>query len=554
MAINLENLGADRKRYEENKKIKESQKKDNIFIHESTGLKFKFKARKIDVFFKDEKITFIPLRQNGLSLKSKEKTEYSKKLIVEKTSLDKDAINNAVHEIEGMLLDREEDSNPVVPSSFIDILSEKPNNASALIELGQEMKDRYNIIRTENGEYYYLDEYYKHLTLGRYQILVENEFGIKLSERYLKDSITSISGEEIEKENLWEFAEGYYYNSLTETIEELSPQLTSKKFIINDKLIEYNPDVEFFNEEPTLIEKTLKEIFIPKDKPEETELYMNHLYFLGKSLLIGNPLKAIIVYYNDIGNNGKTAIGIINDILFENYTIKPRIREIQDDSFFQARADNTHTIIIDEIDKGSLNGCWDTIKNITGGSGNDDRQMYSTTRGKGKGKGTLMILTNYKPDIPLTDRALLYRALLYKLPNEFVEYEEGKELGKNQYLQNDKIFTELQNDEAGKEWLCNVIIKAVKEHEYVRQTREESKDILLEDNILTKYLNDHTEILSTGILYNNDILNKIENSNINVDMSSSRLKQEIGYSLRRIYGNELEKKHGQGVYYNLKWI
>ena len=553
MAINLENLGADRKRYEENKKIKESQKKDNIFIHESTGLKFKFKPRKIDVFFKDEKITFIPLQKNGLAFKSQKRTDEALKLISKKTSLDKDSVNNAKNEIEDILLDREEEDLKS-DGLFTEILSDKPNNASALIELGQEMKDKYNIIRTEDGEYYYLDKYYRPLSIGRYQILVENEFNLKLSERYLKDSITSISGEEIEKENLWEFADGYYYNCLTEEIEELSPQLTSKKFIINDKLIEYNPDVEFINDEPTLIEKTLREIFIPKNNPEDTDLYLNHLYFLGKSLLIGNPLKAIIIYYNDIGNNGKTAIGIINDILFGNFTIKPRVREIQDDNFFQARADNTHTIIIDEIDKGSLNGCWDTIKNITGGSGNDDRQMYSTTRGKGKGKGTLMILTNYKPDIPLTDRALLYRALLYELPNEFVEYEEGKELDENQYWQNDKIFTELQNDEAGKEWLCNVIIKAVKEHEYVRQTREESKDILLEDNILTKYLNDHTEILSTGILYNNDILNKIENSNINVDMSSSRLKQEIGYSLRRIYGNELEKKHGQGVYYNLKWI
>ena len=537
-----------------NSKLDDDQKTDKIFTHDGTGLKFKFKRRKIDVFFKDEKITFLLLKKDGLSFKSEAKTKQEVKLIKEKTSLDKDDINNAIHEIEGMLLDREEDSKPYVPSSFIEVLSEKPNNASALIELGQEMKDRYNIIRTENGEYYYLDKYYRPLSTGRYQILVENEFDIKLSERYLKDSITSISGEEIEKENLWEFSDGYYYNSLTETVEELSPQLTSKKFIINDKLIEYNPDVEFFNEEPTLIEKTLREIFIPKDKPKETELYLNHLYKKGKSLLIGNPLKAIIVYYNDIGNNGKTAIGIINDILFENYTIKPRIREIKDDTFFQARADNTHTIIIDEIDKGSLNGCWDTIKNITGGSGNDDRQMYSTTRGKGKGKGTLMILTNYKPDIPLTDRALLYRVLLYKLPNEFVEYEEDKKLGDNQYWQNDKIFTQLQNDEAGKEWLCNIIVKAVQEHEYVRQTRNESKSILLEDNLLSKWLNDHTKISSTETLSNDEILDEIENSDINVEMTSSRLKQEIGYSLKRIYGDKLEKKHGLGIYYNLEWI
>lgn len=528
------------------------QNEDNIFIHD-IGLKFEFKPRKIDVFSEDEKITFIPLQKNGLAFKSQKRTDKALKLITEKTSLDKDSVKDAIDAIEDILLDRDE-KDLKMDKSFIDILSETPNNASALIELGQEMKDRYNIIRTECGEHYYLDEYYKYLTLGRYQILVENEFGIKLSERYLRDSMTSISGEEIEKENLWEFAGGYYYNSLTETIEELSPQLTSKKFIIDDKLIEYNPNVEFINDEPTLIEKTLREIFIPKNNPENIDLYLNHLYFLGKSLLIGNPLKAIIVYYNDIGNNGKTAIGIINDILFGNFTIKPRVREIQDDTFFQARADNTHTIIIDEIEKGSLNNCWDNIKNITGGSGNDDRQMYSTTRGKGKGKGTLMILTNYKPDIPLTDRALLYRALLYELPNEFVEYEEGKDLGDNQYWQNDKIFTELQNDEAGKEWLCNVIIKAVKEHTYVRQTREESKSILLEDNILTKYLNDHTEILSTGILYNNDILDKIENSDINVDMSRDRLRQEIGYSLKTLYGSQLVKKHSPSVYYNLKWV
>lgn len=544
-----ESLEADRKRFQERK----NQSNDNIFIHDETGLKFEFKPRKIDVFSEDEKITFIPLQKNGLAFKSQKRTDKALKLITEKTSLDKDSVKDAIDAIEDILLDRDE-KDLKMDKSFIDILSETPNNASALIELGQEMKDRYNIIRTECGEHYYLDEYYKYLTLGRYQILVENEFGIKLSERYLRDSMTSISGEEIEKENLWEFAGGYYYNSLTETIEELSPQLTSKKFIINDKLIEYNPDVEFINDEPTLIEKTLREIFIPKNNPENTDFYLNHLYFLGKSLLIGNPLKAIIVYYNDIGNNGKTAIGIINDILFGNFTIKPRVREIQDDTFFQARADNTHTIIIDEIDKGSLNGCWDTIKNITGGSGNDDRQMYSTTRGKGKGKGTLMILTNYKPDIPLTDRALLYRALLYELPNEFVEYEEGKELGDNQYWQNDKIFTQLKNDEAGKEWLCNVIIKAVQEHEYVRQTRDESKSILLEDNLLCKWLSEHTKISSTKTTYNHQLLEEIENSDINVDMSHDKLRSEIGYSLNKVYGNKLIRDRDTSTYYNIEIV
>ena len=114
MAIDInkiyENLDTDKKRYKESKKIKESQNKDNIFIHDETGLKFEFKPLKIDVYLKNEKITFIPLTKNGLGFKSKEKTDRAKKFINENTSLDKEHIENAIIAVEEILLERAEDS------------------------------------------------------------------------------------------------------------------------------------------------------------------------------------------------------------------------------------------------------------------------------------------------------------------------------------------------------------------------------------------------------------------------------------------------------------
>jgi hypothetical protein len=201
--------------------------------------------------------------------------------------------------------------------------------------------------------------------------MIARNFGLNLTEKACKESLSSINGVYKDKSYLWEFKDNIYLNTKNYTIIEADePQLTSRKFIFDDELLEYHADVEFFNENPTLMEKTLREILIPKNpvKDNPNSIYMDFLYLLGWSFIQGNIGKNIIIYYNQRGNNGKTALKQILSYVFKDSmkTIKP---QSFDDNFFYSLIDDTNIIAMDELLYNSLDGKWDIIKNIAGGVG-----------------------------------------------------------------------------------------------------------------------------------------------------------------------------------------
>ena len=53
--------------------------------------------------------------------------------------------------------------------------------------------------------YYEVDNTFMPLTVGKYYILVNETFGLDSFERLMKDSLTSIRGEQETISNLWEF-------------------------------------------------------------------------------------------------------------------------------------------------------------------------------------------------------------------------------------------------------------------------------------------------------------------------------------------------------------
>ena len=553
MGINLENLEADMKRYEENKKIKENQNKNNVFIHEKTGLQFKLKPRKVDVFFKDENITFIPLKHNGLSLKSEAKTDKAVTLIIEKTELEKKDIEDAIYEIEGILLDREEDSKSTTPKSFKEILSDKPNNLKALIDLGQAMSEKFNIKRTKEGKYFYKKDFMQPLDWGIYQKLIEDTFGLHLSKNDVIKSMESISGVYEERRELWEFSDNYYLNTENYTIKQLEPQLTSRKFIHNEKLLKYNPEVEIDNgEEATLMEQTLRQILIPLEDSEDDELFKDFLYFVGWSLINGNVGKNIIIYYNKNGNNGKSVLGKILKCVFTSKLVMVQPQDFND-TFFNARIDDTNIILIDEILSNSLNGKWDLLKKIAGGQITDNiREMYSDTRREALGKGTLFIMTNELPEIPINDTALLYRLLIYELPNKFVN--NPNPTGSNELPMNLQIFQELEDDRDGLEWLINMSIKRYLEGEFIRQDDNTTKEIISRDNFIQKWLIENTCISEYKYISNKELVEFFcNNSNYESIYSKNAIAQRIGTGLKDIYGSKLETyRLGVGMSYNIE--
>lgn len=354
-----------------------------IYTDEKTNLKFLLPNNKmVTIYFKDNKIGMVKLKGN-MSMNKGDKDKVIKR-INEETGFDKTVIEDSFEICEERLLLRPTESKQT--TNFIETLKDKPDDKKALIRLGKVMQKKYNIIRTDDGKYYYeINNTFMPLTVGRYYILVNETFGLDSFERLMKDSLTSIRGEQKTISNLWEFKDNIYYDADNKTIESMDMQFTNRKFTYfeTDDLIPYNPDVKIINKEPTLMEKTLREILIPKNNQEDTTRYYDFLYFLGVSLKIGNPLKTIIIYYNEEGNNGKTVLGRINDILFEEHSFKPRPKEIGD-NFFNARADDANTIIFDEIIPTSFDGKWDELKNYTGSAGGDDRHMHSDKRGKGR--------------------------------------------------------------------------------------------------------------------------------------------------------------------------
>ena len=515
-----------------------------IYINkESTG---------VELFQTPKKIGMVKLKGNMSMNKGDMKKVVTR--INTDYGLDKKIIEDAFDIAEERLLLRPEPT--MKGEDFKTKLLNKPDDKRALNELGQAMKQKYLIVRTENGRFYYFDGYFKLMDEGIYQVLIEQEYRLHLSLNEVKRSMNSISGIEKDHSELWEFNNCYYLNTDNYNIEQLEPQLTSRKFVFEDELLNYNPDVKYYNENPTLIEKTLREILVPLNPVKENPYYIlkDFLYLLGWSLINGNQGKNIIIYYNKEGNNGKSVLGKILKCVFGEKMVMIQPSDFKD-TFFNARIDDTNAIVIDEIQSTSLNGHWDLIKKIAGGEIEDNiRVMYSSQRHASKGNGTLFIMTNELPQVPMDDEALLYRLLIYELPNKFVNHPEPYS---NEIKMNPNIFKEIDDDREGLEWLINASIKCYLDTEFDRPNINITKSILAGGNIIRKWLLHNTSISFDDYLTNAEIIEYIKDTEQNIveKYTDNQLASLIGGELKNIYGNKLEKTIRNGrAEYNLELI
>lgn len=541
----------------------------NVFYD---GFTFKITRNNLVMYYKSEKIKRAKLTKSTREIKNKD--EFNKlvkaglSVFSEDMAPQESVIRDLIDDVEEFISDELYVENvDYNNASFKQLLLENQYDPNALVALADDMKDKFHIIRTSDDEFYYLDDnigYFIRLKLGKYGLLVEKTHDLNLFDSNIERSLSSIKGDTEVNNYLWEFKNQYYLNC--EDIKNYGvyqydePQLTTRKFIFNGELLEYDPMVKIMNENPTLMERTLREILIPKNDQEDIKTYLDFLYLLGESFIIGNVSKNIITYYAPEGNNGKSLLKEILQIVHKSAFKKIEPKSF-DDRFFKAFIDNSNIICMDEVRPDSLSKYYAELKDMTSGSNQDDgmRISHSSEYHKSKGNGVFYILTNELLDIPVTDDALHYRFIIYKLANRFVNPEideNGNEcLRENEYKINLNIFNEIANDDKGLQWLVNAAIKQYKNYDFERQPANVTKEIIIDENVIRKTIQKRTN-LSSGTWTSNaaivdyllDVYDYLKN------YTRNELAVRVGQELRNTYGAALESKNdGSGIVYKIEF-
>ena len=535
------------------------------------GFSFKLNGNYLLMFYKGKELGRAKLTKTSKTIKNK--TEFNKlvkaglSVFDEHMGPEETVIQDLIYDVEYYIsTDLDIDGVAYKTTSFKQDLLENQSDANALVTLASDMEERFHIIRTVDDKFYYLDDnigYFQPLSSGKYGLLVKNAHGIKLFDYNVDRSLSSIKGDTEVNNHLWEFKNRYYLNC--ENINNYGvyqydePQLTTRKFIFNGELLEYDPMVKILNDNPTLMEKTLREILIPKNNPEDTRTYMDFLYLLGESFIIGNVSKNIITYYEPRGNNGKSVLKrIIKTVHKTGYKdIEPKMFG---DKFFKSYIDNSNVIVLDECRPDSLDKYYAELKNIS--SGDDEggmRVAFSSDYHEGQGNGVFYILTNELLDIPLSDEALLHRFLIYKLANRFVTPktdENGNEcLSENEYKMNLNLANEIANDEKGLQWLVNSAIKQYKSYDFERQPASVTKEIIIDENVIRKTIEEQTKLSSDAWTSNSIIVDYL----IDVyeylnNYGREEIAVRVGKELKNVYRSALEKKKSNSeTLYNIEF-
>lgn len=457
-------------------------------------------------------------------------------------------------------------------SGIGDRLRKQPSNTELLVELAGLMEDSFDIIRTRDGKYYYFNQkfgYYEEVDYLLYGYLVKQKYRVNLPAKSCDTSLTSIIGIEEDNINLWEFADKMYLEAISpknyRVVKKDNPQLTSRKFIHNKQLLNYRPDVELNNgANATLMEKTLRELFIPRQEPENDKAFKDILYLIGEAFIINNVSKNLVTLYNPQGNNGKTLFAFILECLFgKKYEgIEPKDFK---DPFFKTLIDDKNVILIDEILPESLMNHYHQLKNITKGGSNSEglRKMYKDEYQDSKGNGVFFILCNELLDINLDDTALLHRFLVYDLPNLFIENVDES---KNEYEINPSIFDEIKEDREGLEWLVNISIKMYLNYNFERQTVDEVKNKFIQENVIRRFIVEETVLYNkpkelSDSAYMEKALSTLEIRDILIGRYSylenwdlQRLLSRIGKEVTRHYGADVKRISDKPTTYNIKYV
>ena len=289
----------------------------------------------------------------------------------------------------------------------------------------------------------------------------------------------------------------------------------------------------------TLTELVLRQILIPKDNPSDITLFKDRLERTGSNIYGSNLYKVISFYYGD-GDNAKSILNLLNNLIFNklDYEIKP---ETLKDSFNLENFYNRLLITIDEVTRDSFNDLKDYLKQMSSKySKMEARQLYTGNTFTLYGFPNIEIFSNELLDLqPIEDGAIFSRIDYLELPNKFVETSELDSYN-NTYEKLEGLEDKLKQDLDGLSWLitasilCFKNMKQTRNRYTLKQTREETIEVFLGADSLTKYLMAYTEFVE-------DL--QEENFTSNLDITNGYLQYMAGLK-RKVDPEGLPKKIG----------
>lgn len=432
--------------------------------------------------------------------------------------------------------------------------------------------DEFNIKGVyKNGKeilYYFNDDlnYFEQLTEERLKNLIVQHLGIKLLKEDYRAIYKSIETTNKIHNNILVFKNMLFDMDYMEELNNPICNYNRREYLApgligyEDKnhkvqLIDYDTDLDFMklyeidpNEaEITFVEKTLRQILIPKDSQEDLTMFHDFLQRLGSCILGVNKYKVITLYYGQ-GNNGKGVLKLLFELIFNNgaYSLTPKTFE---ESFNLSSFENRKVMLLDEIDKNDFKDMKPTLKRISSPEARvEQRVMYSTDNHILNNFPMLFIFSNDLISIKPNEIALFDRFDFLELPNTFVSEKELNKIP-NGYLKDRSTETKIKSDVKGLSWLITASIKMFRNMQnsnsefILKQTAEQTMDILMDTDYLTKFIRLFTyeddslipnEYTTVEEIYQQFQQYMEMNDHIITD-SELTIKRRIGTTIKQVY-------------------
>lgn len=532
------------------------------------GFCFKIGLNYLTLYYNDEQIANAKLTKSSNTIKNN--TEFNKLVegalgvFDEEAPVSENDINELIDAVDYFIAESLNSDAELNYKGFKNTLLDNPSDEKALIKLAHIMEDEFKIKGVNNeGErnYYYFDSginSYLPLDELKYQELVFKEHGITLRSVSAKNSLETIICDKEMAQDIWEFKDHYFNSTTNEIISKDNldePILTKRQFKLNGELVNYNPNVNFNNSNPTLWEKTIKEITIPKNDKENDINYKNSLGIFSSCLEQNNRYKMLPIFYNPVGDNGKTLAKDMNSLVYSGTYHEIPAGNFNDNFLFSI-IDDTNMLGVDEVRYDSFKDSEDLLKRLSAGGLNSlgVRKMRSDKRYKSKGMGTLIIFTNDIPEFRMKE-ALLNRLIFIELPNRFVDNPQLP----NEYQKDEHLTDKLLYDFEGFEWYCNVLVKAKKEFKKPVQSEEFKRAVLYKNSELGSFLianykfNENSKLKTADIIddlrKNINLYNKLTENGKNISIT-------LGKQIKAIFGDDIKGRYTENntVIYRLERI
>lgn len=416
--------------------------------------------------------------------------------------------------------------------------------------------------------YFYNDElkYFEPLTDVKLKNLVSKKLGLTLLKEDYSKIFNSIETTNKEYNNLLVFnnmlfdmdtmQELNYPDCNYNRCNYLAPALIGFEKDNNKiQLLEYDPDFEISeiyktDKSPnmTFTEKTLRQILIPKSEPNNLLMFHDFLQRLGACILGKNKYKTITVYFNEKGNNGKSVLKLLFELIYNTgaYSLTP---DTFKETFNLQSFINRKVLLLDEIDKNDFKDMKPTLKRISSPDSRiEQRGLYSTENIILRNYPMLFIFSNELIKLNMSETPLFNRIDFLELPNCFVPENELND-DPNNYLIDNNTENKLKNDYDGLSWLITASIKAFIDMNnkntdfYLKQTASQTMDILLKTDYLTKFISLYTEIdldlVGNECTTNEEILQQykqyLELIGTTTTETDNIIKRRIGATIKQVY-------------------